>query len=120
MKPRKVPLVYMPYLETRKDTFCEEFVENDLRVKRLLHELKALGDKTPGYWSRILWHSDKLQIFNETRVELWKGLYGLGREYEPIVPDKDETQKLNPNLIKVVQEQEFIDMYRERKVYESK
>ena len=65
-------------------------------------------------------YKDKLQIFNETRVELWSGLYILNSEYETIVPDRDETQKLNPNLIKLVQEQEFIDMYRERKVHEIK
>ena len=79
-----------------------------------------MDDTTPGYWSRLLRYNDQLQIFNEARVELWSGLYILACEYEPIVPDKDELGKLKPDLIKLVQEQEFIDMYRERKVYESK
>ena len=110
----------MSYLETRKDTFCGELVENDRRVKRLLHELKIMDDTTPGYWSRMSRYNDKLQRFNETKVEVWSGLCILACEYEPIVPNREETQKLNPNQIELAQEQEFTDMYREIKVHESK
>ena len=79
-----------------------------------------MDDTTPGYWSRMSSYNDKLQRFIQHIVERWSGLYILACEYELVVPDRDEKQKLNPNPINLVQEQEFTDMYSERKVYESK